>query len=79
MDFEENYEEGNIYYCYNSYPEYMLPCIFCNQNFPEHNSPCIMGYTSSEPEEKACAKFKGDEYSEKSCRIGYQKGHVEPK
>ena len=75
MDFEENYDEGNIYYCYNSYPEYMLPCIFCNQHFYEHNSPCIHGYTATSNIDDACAKFKGDEFSEATCRIGYIKGH----
>ena len=77
MDFQENYDEGNIYYCYNSYPEYMLPCLFCNQNFSEHNAPCIQGYTSEQKMEEACAKFKGDDYSESSCKAGYKKGHVE--
>ena len=73
----ENYEEGNVSYCYSNYPEYMVPCLYCNANFNQNISACIQGYTSEKSKEEICRKFlENDKYA---CEMAYNKGHVEPK
>ena len=72
MDFLENYEEANVYYCYNSYPNYMLACLYCNANHMENIASCIDGYTSTNSEQATCGTYVGNDKT--ACKDGYKEG-----
>jgi hypothetical protein len=72
MDFLENYEEANVYFCYNNYPRDTLSCLYCNANYMSNISPCILGYTSEKNIEQTCNSYIGDDKI--ACINGFNEG-----